>query len=112
MDFRNIKEAKEAIIEYIELYSECSKRGDYKGANKNVKKILSTKDFIEENYGLETLKDLLDSDDDKILVWIAKFLLPIYEEISIAVLEKVIASNIPDSSFSAEMIMKEWRKNQ
>ncbi|WP_299260462.1 hypothetical protein [uncultured Aquimarina sp.] len=112
MDFKNVKEAKETIIEYIELYSKASSDKDYKIVNKYAKKILLTKDFIEKNYGLETLKDLLDSDNDKILVWIAKFLLPIYEDRSVTVLEKIVTSNIPDSSFSAEMILKEWRKNQ
>ncbi|MEW7279740.1 hypothetical protein ABW636_14195 [Aquimarina sp. 2201CG1-2-11] len=108
MKFKDIREAKLMLINCILMHIRANKQGDVKTVNKNSDKIWKIKNYIEKNYGLEELKALLNHDNDEVLVWIAQFLLPVYEEIAIKVLREIENKNIPHCSFNARVIISEW----
>ncbi|MBQ0736474.1 hypothetical protein [Aquimarina celericrescens] len=109
MKFKNVTEAKKKLISAIEKHHEAALAGDHKKGNKNSDIILSTLDFIDKNYGFEEMKDLLDHKNEKVRVWVAKSLLPIYEDIAITILEEIGKKNIPHCSFDARIILSEWK---
>ncbi len=110
MKFENIELAKKELVEAILNQLKATEEGDHKTGNKNSDIIRAITAYIKENYGLQEMKDLLDHESDKVKVWAAKSLLPIYEEIALNILEKIGSKNIPHCSFDARMILSEWKK--
>ncbi len=108
MDFNTLNEAKDFLVESIVMQHKATEQGDSKTANNYSKKIIAVTEYIKDIYGLEETKDLLDHHNEKVRVWIAKSLLPIYEEISILVLKEIGEKNIPHCSFNARIILSEW----
>lgn len=105
----SITEAKKILVEAILAQLEATKEGNHITANKNSEVILKTIKFIEDEFGLDKMKDLLDHESNKVQVWVAKSLLPIYEDIALAVLEDIGSKDIPHCSLNAKIIISEWK---
>ena len=109
MKFESIEEAKMILITSIIIEAKATEQGDVKTGNKYSDKIRSIISFINKDYKLGNLKDLLDHDNDKVRVWVAQALLPIYEDIALNVLEEISKKNISHCSFNARIISSEWK---
>ncbi len=109
MIFKNINIAREHLVKSILMHHKAAEQGDVKIGNKEMMKTIEITNYIDENYGLEEMKNLLDHENPNVQVWTAKSLLSIYEEIAIRVLEEIVSRDIPFTSFSASVILSEWK---
>ena len=109
MHFENINQAKKELVEailseYISVLIDDDRVQEIK-----IKKAYKIQYYIEENFDLKEMKDLLSHDIARVRVWAAKMLLPIYEEIALKVLDDISKSKIPHCSSGARIIYCEWK---
>lgn len=108
--FKNVDEAKKNLIEailmeYIGLLTDNDQLQE-----KSIKKAYKIDKYIKQNFDLKEIKSLLNHDIPTVQIWAANMLLPIYEEVSLKVLEDIRKKEIPFCSYSASMILDNWEK--
>ena len=77
--------------------------------NKYADEMLNCIDAIQKHYDFRELKDLLMHNDLGVRSWIANMLLPIYEDISLEILNNIYKQNIPFISMSARAMFCKWK---
>ena len=112
MKFRNIEEAKKNLVEAILMEYVGMLTNDDEIQEKNIKRAYKISDFIKSNFDLKEMKGLLNHEIPKVQIWIANMLLPIYEDISLKLLDDISKKEIPHCSFNAEMMMKNWNRKK
>jgi len=112
MKFKNIEEAKKSLIEVILMEYIGMLTDDDKIQEKNIKIAYKINDFIKNNFDLKDMKDLLNHEIPKVQIWAANMLLPIYEDISLKLLDDISKKEIPHCSFNAEMMIKNWKRKK
>lgn len=112
MEFNNVEQAKKAIFEGHQLCEKAIKVGDVKTNNKIIRtQINPAYEYLENNDKIGSLIDFLNHDDDSLKLSIAIKLLPYYSEISVNVIENIIALN-SELSWKAKIVLREFKKNK
>jgi hypothetical protein len=107
-----IKDINTALIifeENAKLHESATNTGDYQLANKSYSKISKVIHFLKNENKVELLELLLDHESLGVKSWAALYLLPVYENRAIEVLEEV-AANEGIRGLAAETTLSEWRK--
>ena len=110
---RKIKNLKDAL----EIFEDAAiKQADaimQKGkiANRNYDKILSVAQYLRENKLLPELSVFYMHPNLSVRSWAAAYLLPVYEEESIKILEE-IAKFEGFGALDADILIKEWKKGK
>ena len=110
--FKNLDEAINTIIESSQQHSHAIETGDYKTANKNYELIQKAVIYLRQNDGIEKLTGLLTYNDIGVKVVAASYLLKHVENQAVTVLEEIESKSIPHHSFTAELVLQEWRKGK
>ena len=111
MDFKNCDEAKKAYTEGLKIALDAGREGDFK-TNKKIMEgqVNPAFEYLKINNDLKILIPYLEQEEDiNLKQAVAVALLPHYEEISVHVLEDISSRDLPNS-FTASMVLKQWRK--
>jgi len=107
---KNLKEALEIFEDAAIKHSDAiTQKGSSKIANRNYDKISAVAMYLRENKLLPELSVFYTHSNLSVCLWAAAYLLPVYEEESIKILEE-IAKLEGLEAFNAEILIKEWRK--
>ena len=110
---RKIKKLERALEIFedaaIKHADAITQKGSNKIANRNYDKILAVAQYLRENKLLPELSVFYTHPNLSVRSWAAAYLLPVYEEKSIKILEE-IAKLEGLEAFNAEILIKEWRK--
>lgn len=106
---KNVKEALELFESAAMERSEALKMSNSKKANRNYDKMAIIVKYLRENKSLHELAVFYQHPDICLRSSAAAYLLPLYEEKSIDVLQE-IAEMKGIEGFNAEMTIKEWKK--
>jgi hypothetical protein len=87
----------------------ATEEGNYRVGNKEYDKISKAVAFLKEQNQLESLSGLLTNDSVGVRLWAASYLLPIFEEKALLVLQE-ISDGTGILSFDAKMTLSEWKK--
>ena len=112
MDALKITDIKSAITLFQEAaikQVESTKYGDYKTGNKYYDLISKVANYLKEKDAIVKLKPLLYNPSVGVRLWSAYYLLPFYENESIAVLEQIVKES-DIHSLTAETTISEWKK--
>lgn len=110
MYFENIDLAKKELIEAILSQHKALLDDDDKTQERNIKRAFKIDEYIKRNFDLREMKDLLEHHDLGVQSWVANMLLPIYEDISLEILDNIYKQNIPFISMSARAMFCKWTK--
>ncbi|GAB1858740.1 hypothetical protein MHTCC0001_35800 [Flavobacteriaceae bacterium MHTCC 0001] len=110
MKFKNIEEAKKDLVETIIVQHKALLDRDDKTQEKNIKKAFKIDKYIKENFDLNEMKDLLEHEDLGVRSWVANMLLPLYEDISLEILDQIYKQNIRFISMGARAMYCKWKK--
>ena len=106
---KNLKEALEIFEDAAIKQSDAiTQKGSSKIANRNYDKILAVAQYLRENKLLPELSVFYTHPNLSVRSWAAAYLLPVYEEKSIKILEE-IAKIEGFGALDAEILIKEWR---
>jgi hypothetical protein len=106
----NIEDAVKIIIDSAIKHSIASENGDYKVANKNYMLLQEAIYFLRDKNRIDKLQDLISHNDISVRLSVASYLLIHNEEMAISVIKNIIEQKIPHKSFTARMVMEEWKK--
>ncbi|HJA55866.1 MULTISPECIES: DUF2019 domain-containing protein [Bacteroides] len=109
---KNLKEALEIFEDAaIKQADAIMQKGSSKIANRNYDKILSVAQYLRENKLLPELSVFYMHPNLSVRSWAAAYLLPVYEEESIKILEE-IAKFEGFGALDADILIKEWKKGK
>lgn len=109
---KNLKEALEIFEDAaIKQADAITQKGSSKIANRNYDKILSVAQYLRENKLLPELSVFYTHPNLSVRSWAAAYLLPVYEEESIKILEE-IAKFEGFGALDADILIKEWKKGK
>lgn len=109
---KNLKEALEIFEDAaIKQADAIMQKGSSKIANRNYDKILSVAQYLRENKLLPELSIFYMHPNLSVRSWAAAYLLPVYEEESIKILEE-IAKFEGFGVLDADILIKEWKKGK
>lgn len=108
-EFNDVNVAVNVIIAASQKHAQAIETGDYKIANKNYDRTRKAVAYLRENGGIENLKNLLNHKETSVRLAAVTFLLKHHEAQAKAVLEEIVSASIPHQSFSAKLVLQEWR---
>lgn len=108
--FRSLEAAVNAVVESSFKHEIATENGDYKTANKNYNVINKAVLYLKENNGIANLKELLNSDEVSVKLWVASYLIRDDDPQAISVLKDIASKSIRHHSYAAELILEGWRK--
>ncbi|QKX06460.1 hypothetical protein HN014_16580 [Aquimarina sp. TRL1] len=109
MHFENINQAKKELVEAILIQHKALLEDDDKTQENSINRAFKIDEYITQNFDLKEMKDLLMYNDPGVKSWIANMLLPIYEDISLEILNNIYKQNIPFISMSARAMFCKWK---
>jgi hypothetical protein len=107
-----IKDIETALLNMEEAankHAEAIEQGDSKAANKNYAVMVKNITFLKNQNSIDKLSAFLNHGSTGVRLWASTYLLSVKEDEALKVLEH-IASGTGILSFSAEMVVKEWKK--
>jgi len=110
MKIKNIETALKIFEDAAITYSEASKKGDYKIANKNYDKVVVAAEFLKQQGAIQLVSRFLDHASPGVRNGAAAYLLPMQEQDAVRVLEAIANGPRGVHRLEAEMILSEWRK--
>ncbi|WP_417784755.1 hypothetical protein [Tenacibaculum sp.] len=112
MKFKSIEKAKTELVEAIITQHEALINRDDKTQEKYIKKAFKIDKYIKENFDLKEMKDLLEHNDLGVKSWVANMLLPVYEDISIQLLNDISNGENSHYSYNAKMMLFNWKRKK
>jgi hypothetical protein len=109
MKIKDINTALELFKGAATIHGECTENGNYKLANKNYDKIVKAVDYLKKESKRDYLYQFLGDLNIWVRGWSALYLLPLYEEDALKVLN-IIAAGKGIVSSVAETTIQEWEK--
>lgn len=106
------KAIEKACLTFAEAATEQAKameNGDYKKAKKHYKIMANSVRVLRETYNIKNISNLLDSKSTGARLWAATFLLPVFENEAMQVLQQ-IANEKGILSSTAKTTIDKWKK--
>lgn len=91
------------------LQAEATCEGNSTKGNLNYEIIVKSASYLKKNNQLLMLEPLLGEEDIGIKLWASTYLLETIEHKALNVLNTIASANILHHSFTAEMILEEWK---
>jgi len=105
---KSVDSAVSLFEEYVISRAEALEKGDVKSANRNFDKMVKVVAYLKNEKELEKLSPLLTHSNEDVRLEAACYLLPVNEQRSINVLNK-IAKTTGINSLTAETTLSEWQ---
>lgn len=110
MKYLSIEKAIDGFIGYAKIQGiATSEIADSKIANLAYANMVKAYEYLKTQKAFEEMKLLLINEDTFVRLWSASYLLNVYEEEALIVLEE-IKNEKRAHSFIAEMTIEEWKK--
>lgn len=108
-EIKDIEAALTTFEEASAKHAEATELGDYKASNKHYNQLAEAATFLKSKNAIDYLLQFLSNSSVGVRMWAACYLLPVYEQEGIKVLEE-IAESSGIHSFTAETTLSEWRE--
>ena len=109
MEYTRIQNAIDGFISYAKIQGIASNSGDSKIGNQAYNGIVKAYNYLKKEGAIDKIKYLLSNNDTSVKLWAACYLLQMYEEESLKVLEEIAKGN-DIYAFSAKMTIEEFKK--